>query len=163
MSVLATGRDLSRLRSVGSTGSPLSADGFQWITDELGERTLAVLDERRKRSSLTAFVGGCPVLPVYRGELQCRALGASVEAWDPDGRPLVGEVGEPVLTKPMPSMPLYLWNDRDGDRYTDSYSSVFPGVWRHGDWIEITDRGTGDHLWALGLDHQSRRDPDGHQ
>jgi acetoacetyl-CoA synthetase len=137
----AAGRDLSRLRSVGATGSPLSADSFQWIADELGEDTW--LFSMSGGSDLcTAFVGGCPVLPVYRGELQCRALGASVEAWDPDGRPLVGEVGELVLTRPMPSMPVYLWNDDDGQRYRDSYFSMYPGVWRHGDWIEITERGT---------------------
>jgi acetoacetyl-CoA synthetase len=90
----------------------------------------------------TAFVGGCPILPVYRGELSCRALGASVEAWDPEGRPLAGEVGELVITRPMPSMPLYLWNDDRGERYRDSYFAMYPGVWRHGDWIEITERGT---------------------
>jgi acetoacetyl-CoA synthetase len=90
----------------------------------------------------TAFVGGVPTLPVYRGELQARALGTKVEAWSPDGRSLVGEVGELVITEPMPSMPLYLWGDADGSRYRDSYFSTFPGVWRHGDWIEITDRGT---------------------
>ncbi|HZC75049.1 MAG TPA: hypothetical protein VE220_03660, partial [Gaiellaceae bacterium] len=89
-----------------------------------------------------AFVGGVPTLPVYRGELQARALGAKVEAWSEDGRPLVGEVGELVITEPMPSMPLYLWGDEDGSRYRESYFSTFPGVWRHGDWIEITERGT---------------------
>jgi acetoacetyl-CoA synthetase len=90
----------------------------------------------------TAFVGGVPTLPVYRGELQARALGAKVEAWSEDGRPLVGEVGELVITEPMPSMPLYLWGDEDGSRYRESYFAAFPGVWRHGDWIEITERGT---------------------
>jgi acetoacetyl-CoA synthetase len=90
----------------------------------------------------TAFVGGVPILPVYEGELQSRSLGPSVEASDPDGRPLVGEVGELVITKPMPSMPLYLWNDPDGERYRDSYFDMYPGIWRHGDWIEITERGT---------------------
>jgi acetoacetyl-CoA synthetase len=83
-----------------------------------------------------------PTLPVYRGELQARALGTKVEAWSDDGRPLVNEVGELVITEPMPSMPLYLWGDEDGARYRESYFSTFPGVWRHGDWIEITDRGT---------------------
>jgi acetoacetyl-CoA synthetase len=90
----------------------------------------------------TAFVGGCPLLPVYEGELQARALGASVESWDPDGEPHIGQVGELVLTKPMPSMPLYLWNDPDGERYRESYFETYPGIWRHGDWIEITERGT---------------------
>ena len=90
----------------------------------------------------TAFVGGVPTLPVYRGELQARALGAKVEAWDEAGRALVGEVGELVITEPMPSMPLYLWGDADGSRYRESYFDTYPGVWRHGDWIEITERGT---------------------
>jgi acetoacetyl-CoA synthetase len=90
----------------------------------------------------TAFVGGVPTLPVYQGELQARALGARVEAWSPAGRPLVGEVGELVLAEPMPSMPLFFWGDSDGSRYRESYFEMFPGVWRHGDWIEITDRGT---------------------
>ena len=90
----------------------------------------------------TAFVGGVPTLPVYRGELQARMLGAAVEAWDPDGKPLVDEVGELVITKPMPSMPLFFWGDEDGSRLRESYFSMFPGIWRHGDWIKITDRGT---------------------
>ncbi len=83
-----------------------------------------------------------PTLPVHRGELQARALGAKVEAFDPDGTPVIGEVGELVLTEPLPSMPLFLWNDEDGSRYRDAYFDMFPGVWRHGDWIEITERGT---------------------
>jgi len=90
----------------------------------------------------TAFVGGVPTLPVYLGELQARALGCAVEAWDPDGRPLMDEVGELVITEPMPSMPICFWGDRDGERYREAYFDTFPGVWRHGDWIEITSRGT---------------------
>jgi acetoacetyl-CoA synthetase len=90
----------------------------------------------------TAFVGSSPLLPVYPGEIQCRALGAKVEAFDPHGRPVVGQVGELVLTEPLPSMPLYLWNDPHGERYRDSYFSTWPGVWRHGDWVEITPRGS---------------------
>src|SRR5207302_3811364 len=86
--------------------------------------------------------GGVPLLPVYEGELQARALGCKVEAWDEDGRPVVDQVGELVITEPMPSMPLFFWDDEDGSRYRDSYFSVYPGVWRHGDWIEITSRGT---------------------
>ena len=82
------------------------------------------------------------MLPVYEGELQARALGAAVESWDPDGQPLIGEVGELVITEPMPSMPIYFWNDPDGERYRESYFDMYPGVWRHGDWIEITERGT---------------------
>ena len=90
----------------------------------------------------TAFVGGVPTLPVYEGELQARSLGAKVEAFDEHGRPVIDEVGELVLTEPLPSMPLYLWNDPDGERLRESYFSFYPGIWRHGDWIEITSRGT---------------------
>jgi acetoacetyl-CoA synthetase len=90
----------------------------------------------------TAFVGGVPTLPVYRGELQARALGCAVAAWDESGRPVVDQVGELVITEPMPSMPLFFWNDPDGERYRSSYFDMWPGVWRHGDWIEITSRGT---------------------
>ena len=135
------GRDLSRLRAVGSTGSPLSPEGFRWVYDHVGSDTW-LFSTSGGTDLCTAFVGGCPLLPVYEGELQARALGAAVDAWDPDGRPLVGEVGELVVTEPMPSMPLYLWNDPDGERYRESYFDTYPGVWRHGDWIEITERGT---------------------
>jgi acetoacetyl-CoA synthetase len=135
-----TGRDLSRLDSVGSTGSPLAPEGFDWVRDRLGE-DVWLFSTSGGTDVCTAFVGGVPTLPVYRGELQARALGAKVEAWSEDGRPLVGEVGELVITEPMPSMPLRLWGD-DGSRYRESYFSTFPGVWRHGDWIEITERGT---------------------
>ena len=135
------GRDLSRLDSVGSTGSPLAPEGFDWVQDRLGE-DVWLFSTSGGTDVCTAFVGGVPTLPVYRGELQARALGAKVEAWSEDGRSLVGEVGELVITEPMPSMPLYLWGDEDGSRYRESYFSTFPGIWRHGDWIEITDRGT---------------------
>jgi acetoacetyl-CoA synthetase len=135
------GRDLSRLDSVGSTGSPLPPEGFDWVRERLGEEVW-LFSTSGGTDVCTAFVGGVPTLPVYRGELQARALGAKVEAWSEDGRPLIGEVGELVITEPMPSMPLYLWGDKDGSRYRESYFSTFPGVWRHGDWIEITDRGT---------------------
>ncbi len=135
------GRSLAALRSVGSTGSPLSPEGFQWVYDSLGADTW-LFSTSGGTDVCTAFVGGVPTLPVYRGELQARALGAAVEAWDPSGRPLTGQVGELVITQPMPSMPLYFWGDPSGERYRDSYFSMYPGVWRHGDWIEITERGT---------------------
>jgi acetoacetyl-CoA synthetase len=135
------GRDLSRLKAVGSTGSPLSPEGFRWIYDHLGSDTW-LFSTSGGTDLCTAFVGGCPLVPVYEGELQARALGAAVEAWSPDGEPLIGEVGELVVTQPMPSMPLFFWNDPDGERYRESYFEMFPGVWRHGDWIEITERGT---------------------
>ncbi len=137
----ADGRDLSALRSVGSTGSPLSPEGFSWVYDTLGD-DIWLFSTSGGTDVATAFVGGVPTLPVYRGELQARALGARVEAWSPEGRPLVGEVGELVITEPMPSMPLYFWGDTDGSRYRESYFEMFPGIWRHGDWIEITERGT---------------------
>ena len=136
-----TGRSLESLGAVGSTGSPLSPEGFRWVYDELGEDTW-LFSTSGGTDMCTAFVGGVPTLPVYVGELQARCLGSAVAAWDPEGRPLVDEVGELVITKPMPSMPLFLWGDTDGKRYRDSYFSMYPGIWRHGDWIMITDRGT---------------------
>ena len=135
------GRDLSALRSVGSTGSPLSPEGFEWVYRHVGGDTW-LFSTSGGTDVCTAFVGGVPLLPVYRGELKGRALGARVEAFDEDGNSIVDEVGELVITEPMPSMPLYLWGDDDGSRYRASYFDVYPGVWRHGDWIEITSRGT---------------------
>jgi acetoacetyl-CoA synthetase len=134
------GRDLSKLRSVGSTGSPLSPDGFRWVYDSLGDVWL--FSTSGGTDVCSAFVGGVPTLPVYEGELQARSLGAKVESFDEEGNALIGQVGELVLTEPLPSMPLFLWGDIDGSRYYESYFSMYPGVWRHGDWIEITERGT---------------------
>ncbi|MGZ5320160.1 MAG: AMP-binding enzyme, partial [Solirubrobacterales bacterium] len=136
------GRDLARLRAVGSTGSPLSPEGFEWVYEHVGRDTW-LFSTSGGTDVCTAFVGGVPILPVYRGELQGRALGAKVEAFDDEGKPLIDEVGELVITEPMPSMPIYLWGD-DGERsrYRASYFEQYPGVWRHGDWIEITSRGT---------------------
>jgi acetoacetyl-CoA synthetase len=133
--------DLSRLRSVGSTGSPLAPEGFDWIYEHVGEDTW-LFSTSGGTDLCTAFVGGVPLLPVYRGELQARALGAAVEAFDDSGQPVIDRVGELVITEPMPSMPLFLWGDEDGSRYRASYFEHYPGVWRHGDWIEITSRGT---------------------
>lgn len=135
------GRDLSKLRAIGSTGSPLAPEGFDWIYEHIGKDTW-LFSTSGGTDLCTAFVGGVPTLPVYRGELQARALGAAVESWDEEGQARIGEVGELVITKPMPSMPLYLWGDEDGSRYHDSYFDVYDGIWRHGDWIEITERGT---------------------
>lgn len=137
----AQGRDLSALRSVGSTGSPLSPEGFRWVYDELGEQTW-LFSTSGGTDVCTAFVGGVPVLPVYEGELQGRALGAKVEAFDESGEPVVEEVGELVLSEPMPSMPVSFWNDPDGSKLREAYFSMYPGIWRHGDWIRITERGT---------------------
>jgi len=137
----AASRDLSALRGVGSTGSPLSPEGFQWVYDQVGE-DVWLFSTSGGTDVCTAFVGGVPTLPVHRGELQARALGCAVESWDEDGRPVVGEVGELVVTQPMPSMPVGFWNDVDGSRYREAYFEHFAGVWRHGDWIELTERGT---------------------
>ena len=137
----AAGRDLAALRSVGSTGSPLSPEGFRWVYEHVGEDTW-LFSTSGGTDVCTAFVGGCPLLPVYAGELQARALGAKVEAFDENGNAVVGEVGELVITEPMPSMPVCFWDDPDGERLFESYFSTYPGVWRHGDWIELTERGT---------------------
>jgi acetoacetyl-CoA synthetase len=137
----AEGRDLSSLRSIGSTGSPLSPDGFRWVYDHVGRDTW-LFSTSGGTDMCTAFVGGVPTLPVYEGELQAPSLGAKVEAFDEDGRSVVDQVGELVVTEPMPSMPVFFWGDDDGSRYRESYFDTFPGVWRHGDWIEITSRGT---------------------
>jgi acetoacetyl-CoA synthetase len=138
---LREGRSLDALEAVGSTGSPLPPEGFEWIYDQLGSDTW-LFSTSGGTDLCTAFVGGVPTLPVYLGELQGRALGAAVESWDPDGKPLIGEVGELVITRPMPSMPLYFWGDSSGERYRESYFEQYPGIWRHGDWIEITPRET---------------------
>jgi acetoacetyl-CoA synthetase len=135
------GRDLSRLRAVGSTGSPLAPEGFDWVYEHLGAGTW-LFSTSGGTDVCTAFVGGVPTLPVYRGELQGRALGCRVESWDEEGNSVVGEVGELVITEPMPSMPVFFWNDEDGSRLRAAYFEFFPGKWRHGDWIEITERGT---------------------
>jgi acetoacetyl-CoA synthetase len=133
--------DLSSISSIGSTGAPLSPEGFAWATREVGEDVL-VASVSGGTDVCSAFVGGCPLLAVHAGELQCRSLGASVESYDEQGRPVVGEVGELVVTEPMPSMPLCLWGDEDGSRLRSSYFESYPGVWRHGDWIKITERGS---------------------
>ena len=135
------GRDLSRLRAIGSTGSPLSPEGFEWIYEHVGADTW-LFSTSGGTDVCTAFVGGVPTLPVFRGELQGRSLGAAVEAFDEDGNAVIDEVGELVITEPMPSMPVFFWGDEDGSRYRASYFEQYPGVWRHGDWIEITSRGT---------------------
>jgi acetoacetyl-CoA synthetase len=132
--------DLSRLRSVGSTGSPLPPEGFAWVYENVSSHVL--LGSFSGGTDLcTGFVGPCPLLPVRAGVLQCRCLGARVEAYDDAGRPVLDEVGELVITRPMPSMPVRFWNDPDGTRYRESYFEMYPGVWRHGDWIKVRDDG----------------------
>ncbi len=135
----AEGRSLA-LKSVGSTGSPLSSEGFEWVYEELGDVWL--FSTSGGTDVCTAFVGGVPWKPVWEGELQGRALGCDVRAFSEDGNSVIEEVGELVITQPMPSMPLFLWGDDDGSRLHESYFDTFEGVWRHGDWIRITDRGT---------------------
>ncbi|MBS0444698.1 MAG: acetoacetate--CoA ligase [Proteobacteria bacterium] len=167
--------DLSKLRALGSTGSPLAIDCYRWVYDHVPQvdgKDIWLDPISGGTDFAGAFVAGMPTLPVVEGEMQCRCLGAAVEAWsEPDargrGRPLIDEVGELVCIKPMPSMPLYLWGDMeppggntarppggqtpalgrpgggrpDGQRYLDSYFDMYPGIWRHGDWIRITPRG----------------------
>jgi acetoacetyl-CoA synthetase len=132
--------DLSALRAIGASGSPLSPESFSWVYEHVGS-DVWLFSTSGGTDVCTAFVAGCPLLAVYPGELQCRALGCAVEAWDEQGRSLSDEVGELVITEPMPSMPVFLWGDEDGERLRESYFSMYPGIWRHGDWIRITPRG----------------------
>ncbi len=134
--------DLSRVRGIGSTGAPLSPEGFKWVYDAV-KQDVWLTSASGGTDIASAFLGGLPTLPVHAGELQCRCLGVKAEAFDDSGNSLIGEVGELVVTEPMPSMPLYLWNDVDGSRYHESYFDMYPGVWRHGDWVRITERGSG--------------------
>ncbi|MFC6019407.1 acetoacetate--CoA ligase [Plantactinospora solaniradicis] len=133
--------DLSALRGVGSTGAPLPAEGFRWVYDAVGA-DLRLDSISGGTDVCTGFVGGVPLLPVRAGEIACRCLGARVEARSADGSPVVDQLGELVITAPMPSMPVGFWNDPDGVRYREAYFDVYPGVWRHGDWITITERGS---------------------
>ena len=133
--------DLSALRGVGSTASPLPPEGFHWVYENVG-RDLHLASFSGGTDMCTGFVGSCPLLPVHAGEIQCLGLGAKVQAYGPDGRPVVDQVGELVIAEPLPSMPVRLWGDEDGRRYRESYFAVYPDVWRHGDWIKLTGRGT---------------------
>ncbi|HEY3256856.1 MAG TPA: AMP-binding protein, partial [Polyangiaceae bacterium] len=132
--------ELSAIRGLGTTGAPLPASGFGWVYAHVSEQLL--LGSVSGGSDVcTAFLLSCPLLPVHAGEIQCRGLGAKIEAFDPAGQSVTGEVGELVLTAPFPAMPVYFWGDSNGARFTDSYFSMYPGVWRHGDWIKITPSG----------------------
>ncbi|GHJ45813.1 acetoacetyl-CoA synthetase [Catellatospora sp. TT07R-123] len=133
--------DLSRLRGLGSTGAPLPAEGFEWVYDNINP-DLMLLSLSGGTDVCTGFVGGTPLNPVYAGEIAARCLGAKVEAYDGAGHPVLGGLGELVISAPMPSMPVAFWGDTTGEKYREAYFDVFPGVWRHGDWITITDRGT---------------------
>jgi acetoacetyl-CoA synthetase len=133
--------DLSAIKGVGSTGSPLPPEGFEWVYGHVKE-DVWLYSTSGGTDLCTAFVGGVPLLPVHAGELQARSLGMKVEAFNDAGDPVVDEVGELVFTEPAPSMPIYLWNDPEGERYRESYFDVYPGVWRHGDWIKIKSSGS---------------------
>ncbi len=142
---LAPGRDssldLSALRGVGSTGAPLPAAGFHWVRDAVSDE-IPVGSLSGGTDLCTGFVGPSPLVPVWAGEISCRMLGARVEAFDEAGRSIVGSQGELVITAPMPSMPVGFWGDEDGSRMRDAYYGTYPGAWRHGDWLTITDRGS---------------------
>jgi acetoacetyl-CoA synthetase len=132
--------DLSRLRAVGSTGSPLTPEGFDWVFEHVGQH-IWLFSTSGGTDVCTSFLGGVPTLPVRRGELQAPALGVAVAAWDPHGQPVQEAVGELVVTAPMPSMPIRLWGDESGERLREAYFEAYPGVWRHGDWVEMTPSG----------------------
>jgi acetoacetyl-CoA synthetase len=132
---------LSTLRAIGSTGAPLTPEGFDWIAEAVGEH-IQICSVSGGTDMCTAFVGSAPDVPVWEGEISCRMLGAAVAAYDEHGNEVIDEVGELVITKPMPSMPVFFWNDPSGDRLREAYFETYPGVWRHGDWILITPRGS---------------------
>ncbi|MFC8311736.1 acetoacetate--CoA ligase [Streptomyces olivaceus] len=140
----ARDHDLTRIQCVATTGSPLPPDGFRWLHDEFAAAgaDLWIASVSGGTDVCSCFAGAVPTLPVHIGELQAPGLGTDLQAWDPNGNPLTDEVGELVVTKPMPSMPIRFWNDPDGSRYHDSYFDTYPGVWRHGDWITLTSRGS---------------------
>jgi acetoacetyl-CoA synthetase len=131
--------DLRSLRSIGSTGSTLPPEGFDWVYQHL-KQDIWLTSMSGGTDVCSAFVGGNPLWPVYAGEIQCRALGCKLEAYNENGVAVNNEVGEMVITEPMPSMPVFFWNDPDGKRYRENYFEMFPGIWRHGDWTEITPR-----------------------
>ena len=133
--------DLTALRGVGSTGAPLPAAGFRWVAEHVSD-AIPLGSLSGGTDLCTGFLGPSPLVPVWAGEISCRMLGARVEAFDPAGRPLIGEQGELVITAPMPSMPVGLWGDADGSRMRAAYFEPWAGVWRHGDWLTITDRGS---------------------
>lgn len=133
--------DTSNLEGVILSGSPVGPDVFEWIYEHV-KKDLWVTSQSGGTDISSGFVASAPIEPVHAGEIQVRALGVDVRAYDENGHPVMNEVGEMVIQKPMPSMPLYFWNDEGNERYFDSYFNVYPGVWRHGDFIKITDRGS---------------------
>ncbi|HEY6909316.1 MAG TPA: acetoacetate--CoA ligase [Myxococcales bacterium] len=131
--------DLSAVRTLGSTGSPLTPDAYRWVYDHVGADVLLASISGGTDPG-AAFLTSSPTLPVYAGEMQCRGLGVAVHALDDEGRERIDEVGELVVTEPMPSMPLCFWGDEDGKRYQESYFEMYPGLWRHGDWLRLIPR-----------------------
>lgn len=132
---------LPDLKSIGSTGSPLPPEAWQWIYDSVKE-DVWLISLSGGTDVCSGFVGGNPYDALYKGEIQCRLLGCDLQAWDENGNSVINELGEMVITQPMPSMPIYFWNDENNERYRSSYFEMYPNVWRHGDWIKITDRNT---------------------
>ncbi len=135
----ARDHDLSALRQLGSSGSALPSHSYVWVADHVGRR-VRVNSTSGGTDVVSAFAGGSPIVPVWPGELSAPCLGVALDSWDSRGQPVRGDVGELVVTKPMPSMPVAFWNDADGSRYREAYFGTYPGVWRHGDWITVTDR-----------------------
>jgi acetoacetyl-CoA synthetase len=135
----ARDHDLSALRSLGSSGSALPSDSYFWVADHVGRR-VRVNSTSGGTDVVSAFAGGSPIVPVWPGELSAPCLGVALDSWDERGKPVRRAVGELVITKPMPSMPVAFWNDPAGSRYREAYFGTYPGAWRHGDWITITDR-----------------------
>ncbi len=133
--------DLGALRVIGSTGAPLSPEGFRWIGDAVGEQ-VQICSVSGGTDVCAAFVGSAPNVPVWLGEISCASLGSAVVAYDESGKELIDEVGELVINRPMPSMPVSFWNDPDGSRLREAYFDEFPGIWRHGDWVRQTPRGS---------------------
>ena len=133
--------DLSSIHTVGSTGAPLTPEGYAWVYDKVG-RDVLMGSVSGGTDVLSAFIVSVPLLPIYAGEMQCRALGCKVESFDEAGKALIDEVGELVISEPMPSMPVHFLNDPDGLKLHESYFDVYPDVWRHGDWLKVTGRGT---------------------
>ena len=141
---LAACGPLAQVRALGTTGSPLSEEAQRWGTEQferLGTPDIWWCNISGGTDFAGAFIGGNRELPQVPGEMQCRLLGCAVEAWNEQGQPVVDEVGELVCTKPIPSMPLYFWDDEGNKRYLSSYFDMYPGVWRHGDWLKITPNG----------------------
>ncbi|MER7558118.1 acetoacetate--CoA ligase [Nocardioides sp. NPDC126508] len=133
--------DLTSLRTIGATGAPVTAAAYYWVAERVSP-SVQLASSTGGTDVVAGFAGSAPTTPVWPGEISAPNLGVALESWDTQGRPVIGEVGELVVTRPMPSMPVRFWNDPCDKRYLDSYFSTYPGVWRHGDWMEVTERGS---------------------